>query len=198
MSLWVGLEGRIPSGEYHDTSQSYCNSHLFRVKRPNLTPMAQIDETKRTKRFPSFPLSNKDIMDKTNKIIILVETSFYALPFLVAKRVINDEESESDKPKSIDEIKDKLTKDSYVTTCEILNDMDELFDSQSDQNLEEITFKIDKRQRKVNVLADERKKMGKEMKKKTPPLDGDKVCPRDDGRETRGTTYLQSLAKAVS
>ena len=82
-------------------------------------------------------------MDKIKIILFLVETSFYALPFLVAKRVINDEESESDKPKSIDEIKDKLTKDSYVTTCEILNDMDELFDSQSDQNLEEITFKIE-------------------------------------------------------
>lgn len=143
MSLWVGFEGRIPSGEYHDTSQSYFNFHLFRVKRPNLAPMVQIDETKRTKRFPSFPLSNKDIMDKIKIILFLVETSFYALPFLVAKRVINDEESESDKPKSIDEIKDKLTKDSYVTTCEILNDMDELFDSQSDQNLEEITFKIE-------------------------------------------------------
>ena len=152
MSLWVGLEGRIPSGEYHDNSQSYCNPHLSRVKRPNLAPMVQIDEKKRTRRFPSFPLSNKDIMDKIKMIIILVETSFYALPFLAAKRVIDDEESESDKPSSIDEIKDKLTKDIYVNTCEILNDMDELFDSQSDQNLEEITFKFDKRQRKVNVL----------------------------------------------
>ena len=123
---------------------------LIRAKRPNLVPM--VEETKRTKRFPSLPLSNKDIMDKIKIIIILVETSFYALPFLAAKRVIDDEESESDQPKSIEAIKDKLTRDSYVTTCQILKDIDELFDSQSDQDLEEITFKFDKRQRKVNVL----------------------------------------------
>ena len=91
---------------------------LIRAKRPNLAPM--VEETKRTKRFPSLPLSNKDIMDKIKIIIILVETSFYALPFLAAKRVIDDEESESDQPKSIDAIKDKLTRDSYVTTCQIL------------------------------------------------------------------------------
>ena len=123
---------------------------LIRAKRPNLAPM--VEEINRTKRLPSLPLSNNDIMVKIKIIIILVETSFYALPFLAAKRVIDDEESESDQPKSIDAIKDKLTRDSYVTTCQILKDIDELFDSQSDQDLEEITFKFDKRQRKVNVL----------------------------------------------
>ena len=117
-------------------------------------------ETKRTKKYPSFPLDNKEIMAKVDLITRLVETSIFALPFL-AKANDND----NDKPRSIDEIKDKLTREAYVTTNEIFDDMEDVFESRKD--LEEISFTLDNdnKQRRVNINVDEKEKMRRAFEK---------------------------------
>jgi len=124
-------------------------------------------ETKRTKKFPSFPLSDKRILDKVELITSLVETCFYALPFLATNR-LDEEDFDSDKPRSIDEIREKLTKEAYTTTNEIFDDMEEVFESRNQRNMEEISFTLDNdmKQRRVNINVDEKEKMGNEMKKK--------------------------------
>ena len=61
--------------------------NLFRAKRRLVAPLTETIETKRTKKFPSFPLSNKRILDKVERITRLVETCFYALPFLATNRM---------------------------------------------------------------------------------------------------------------
>ena len=48
--------------------------------------MIQTSETKRTKKYPSFPLSNKETLAKVELITRLVETCIFAFPFLATKR----------------------------------------------------------------------------------------------------------------
>ena len=130
--------------------------NLFRAKRRLVAPLTETCETKRTKKFPSFPLSNKRILDKVELITSLVETCFYALPFLATNRM-DEEDFDSDKPRSIDEIKEKLTKEGYATTNDIFDDMEEVFDSRNERDVEEISFTLDNdnTQRRVNIDADE-------------------------------------------
>ena len=117
MSLWVGREGKIPPGDYRSISLQFW-SH--QVKKAKLGSHGRNDKEDKEIPFLSPLQQGHHGQNQDNHNL--------SLPFLAAKRVIDYEESESDKPNSIDEIKDKLTKDSYVTTCEILNDMNELFD----------------------------------------------------------------------
>ena len=74
------------------------NLNLFRAKRRLVVPSTQTSETKKTKKFPSFPLSNKRILDKVELITSLVESCFYALPFLATNRMDKEEDFDSDKP----------------------------------------------------------------------------------------------------
>jgi len=129
--------------------------------------LIQTSETKRTKKYPSFPLSNKETLAKVELITRLVETCIFAFPFLATKRT-EEEDFDSDKPKNIDEIKEKLRKEAYMTTNEIFDDMEEVFDSGNDRNMEEISFTLDndKIQRRACINTDERERMGNEMKKK--------------------------------
>jgi len=137
---------------------------LTRVKRRIVAPLVQTGAMKKKKKYPSFPLSNKKILDKVQLIIHLVETCIYALPFLQTRRV-DEEDSHSVKPGSIDEIKEKLTKKAYATTDEIFDDMEEVFESGNERNMKEMSFTLDndKIQIKDGINADDIKRMGKEM-----------------------------------
>ena len=137
---------------------------IFRVKRRIVAPLVQTGAMKKKKKYPSFPLSNKKILDKVQLIIHLVETCIYALPFLQTRRV-DEEDSHSVKPGSIDEIKEKLTKKAYATTDEIFDDMEEVFESGNERNMKEMAFTLDndKIQIKDGINADDIKRMGKEM-----------------------------------
>merc|ERR1719234_578761 len=138
-----------------------------RTKRRLAAPLIQTSETKRTKKFPSFPLSNKETLAKVEMITGLVETCLFAFPFLATKRT-EEKDFDSDKPRNIDEIKEKLKKEAYMTTNEIFDDMEEVFNSGNDRNMEEISFALDndRIQRRACINADERERMGNEMKKK--------------------------------
>merc|ERR1719193_2524947 len=98
----------------------------------------------------------------------MIEICFFALPFLSTYRMDDEEDFDSDKPRSIDEIKEKLTRGAYMTTNEIFDDMEEVFDSRNDRNMEEISFTLDNDNipRRVCINTDEKEKMGNEMKKK--------------------------------
>merc|ERR1719447_814921 len=80
----------------------------------------------------------------------------------------NEEDFDSDKARSIDEIKERLAKEAYMTTNEIFDDMEEVFDSKNDRNKEEISFMLnnDNIERRVCINTDEKGKMGEEMKLK--------------------------------
>ena len=153
-------------GGLHPSSPGLDQRSKTPKKRQALASLNQSWATKRTKKFPSFPLAEQEILVKAKLIITLVETCIFSLPFLATKRregVQFDEE----KPRSLDEVKAKLANWEYVTTNEIFEDMEEVFEGRREnRDVEEISFTLDNHQRMVRSHAEERDALGEEMKLK--------------------------------